>query len=551
MRSRVEKTIDGLTKLWCAFCARLSVAQRFFGKQSALAVLLLLAVGLCGFGSTPDYTQIEKEIKEGKRSAARQELERLVKANPKDYQAQVLLGIVLDEQGESQVATIHFNIAERLRPNDSQIHVNLGKHDASLGNLIAARDEFTEAIRLNPRDSTAHNDLGLILLNLREPHEALLQFLAARRSAPQDREILLNLFKTELVLRMFTDARRIGLELVRNSSSPARDAAELGALQAEAGDYKGAIENLRQAHQFNPQSYEVAYNLALAYYRDGQFQRAIQILKAERQSLDTAEVENLLADALEKSGSYLDAVRAYQVATKLDPANESYWYDYLLELLRHETFDAATMVAEPVVRRFPNSSKLLLALGVADFGNGHYRQAQKTFTIAASRFPDQALPLYFLALTDEVTGQETQKTLKLLSNFSQAHPDEFWPYYFLGKAAYQSELARGGNNFQQAIELLKRSIELNPNFSDSHVAFGIIYSQAHKWQDAAVEFKKAIRLNSRLAGAHYRLAEVYRHLGQNRLAATEEEVFQKLRGDEAQSSLAQQQIQRFLYSLPH
>src|SRR5579875_2334371 len=122
MRSRVEKTIDGLTKLWCAFCARLSVAQRFFGKQSALAVLLLLAVGLCGFGSTPDYTQIEKEIKEGKRAAARQELERLVKANPKDYQAQVLLGIVLDEQGESQVATIHFNIAERLRPNDSQIH---------------------------------------------------------------------------------------------------------------------------------------------------------------------------------------------------------------------------------------------------------------------------------------------------------------------------------------------------------------------------------------------------------------------------------------------
>jgi len=526
--------------------ARFGFCANLYGLVAGLLFVTALQTRVASL----DYTQIEKAIQAGHLAVARQELERRIKVDPDDYQAQVLLGIVLDEQGESRVATVHFKIAERLRPNDPQIHVNLGKHDASLGNLIAARDEFTEAIRLNPRDSTAHNDLGLILLKLREPREALLQFLAARRGAPEDREILLNLFKTELVLRMFMDARRTSLEIAKSSSSPARDIAELGALQAEAGDYQGAIENLSQAHQFNPQSYKVAYNLGLAYYRAGQLQRAIQILKAEQQRHDTAEVENLLADALEKSGSYLDAVRAYQMATKLDPANESYWYDYLLELLKHKTFDAATLVAEPVVQRFPSSTRLLLALGVAYFGNGHYEQALKTFMEAARRFPDQGLPLYFLALTVELTGQETQQTAELLSGFSRAHPNAFWPYYFLGQAAYQSELASGGNDFQRATELLKRSIELNPDFADSHLALGILYSQVHNWPSAAEEFRKAIKLNPELAVAHYRLAEVYRRLGQNRSAATEEQVFQRLRAREAQQGLAQQQTQRFLYNLP-
>lgn len=124
LKSKAGKAIGDFAKLWLSFCLSLSHTRRSFGKPSVLALLLLPVVGFCGFGSTPDYTHIEKAIKEGKLAAARQELENRVQADPSDYQAQLLLGIVLDEQREPSEAVKHLKMAERLRPGDPSIWEN-------------------------------------------------------------------------------------------------------------------------------------------------------------------------------------------------------------------------------------------------------------------------------------------------------------------------------------------------------------------------------------------------------------------------------------------
>lgn len=224
-------------------------------------------------------------------------------------------------------------------------------------------------------------------------------------------------------------------------------------MQAEAGDYDGAIEDLIKARQLSPKSYDAPYNLGLAYYRAGQLQSAARTLDALRQKRDTAELEDLLGDVFEKEGRYLNAVRAYEQATKLNPKEEAYWYDYVLELLLHETFDAALLVAGPASRAFPSSLRLRVALGVAYYGSGHYDQALGAFMSTSKQFPNQGLPLYFLALASQMTGKEMQPTTNLVSSFMKTHPDEFWPYYFLACQEYQSELQNGKNDFENPIEL--------------------------------------------------------------------------------------------------
>jgi LmbE family N-acetylglucosaminyl deacetylase len=61
----------------------------------------------------------------------------------------------------------------------------------------------------------------------------------------------------------------------------------------------------------------------------------------------------LLADIQEKLGQPLDAVRSYQSAVTLDPGEESYRLALGLELLRHQTFEAAVVVFEQSAGLFP------------------------------------------------------------------------------------------------------------------------------------------------------------------------------------------------------
>ena len=81
-------------------------------------------------------------------------------------------------------------------------------------------------------------------------------------------------------------------------------------MQAEFGDYTGAIKNLEKANALKPDSYEFRYNLGLAYHRNGDPGHALQILEPLRQQRDDSEIENLLGEVYEKKGQYLEAVRA-------------------------------------------------------------------------------------------------------------------------------------------------------------------------------------------------------------------------------------------------
>jgi len=497
-----------------------------------------------------EYAAVERAIQEGNLAWAQQKLEARLAAAPRDSRAHMLLGIVYDEQGQTEKALRHLQQAVSLQPRDPASHVNLGKSYARSGKLDAAVSEFQSAIQLDPESAAAHNNLGLMLMEKKEYAQALGSFQKALRLGSTDLPTWLNLFKAQLALRYFQEART-SAERILQLAPPSPDLYNrLGVMQAESGDYAGAIKNLLRAGTSGPLAYENQFNLGLAYFRSGDLDHAVQTLESLSRSQSRAELENLLGEVYEKKGKPLEAVHAFQKAAEWEPANEGYRFDYVYELLAHQSFDAAILVAEPAVRDFPQSLRLRLALGVAQFGSTQLDQAVETLLVAAKRFPDAELPLLLLVQVSDETGKDLDEVETLVTDYSKRHSQAFWPYYFLGRSALRIDRDRQPTeNLIRAQTLLETSIGLEPNHAESHLELGNVYAQLKQWNEAIVQYEVAIRLNPDLVAAHFRLSKAYLAMGEKDRARDEEEAHQRLLRLDTEKAERLRQVGRFLFKL--
>jgi tetratricopeptide (TPR) repeat protein len=502
------------------------------------------------FAASLDYAKIEKAIHERNFLWAQQELERHLLGEPHDSRAHILLGIVLEERQEPQRAAEHFQEAVRLQPGAPEPHLNLGNHYARVGALAAAVREFQFALRLDPSDPTARIDLGLALMGQKKFSEAGREFQKVVESNPKEPAGWLNLFTSQLALKEFAAARRTADQIAHFAPGSPEMFTRLGAEQAEAGDCTGAVGNLQKALELDLHAATTRYNLGLAYTRCGDAAHAAEMLEPLRALEDSAEVENLLGEVYEKKTEYLNAVRAFQKAAEMEPRNEDYRFDYILELLAHHNFDAAVLVAEPAVQDFSNSIRMRLALGVAYFGRGRFTESTQSFSETAKRFPEAELPLYFLALAADSTSTDLAETRGLLEAYRERHPEQYWPYYFLGRYALRTDASSDQKaDPDRAERLLKESLERGADFAEAHCELGNVFSTQKRWREAIEEYKKATHLNPKLSQAHYRMALAYRRIGDLPGSQRELEVYRKLKQEESQEGLQLRQVRVFLYKL--
>jgi tetratricopeptide (TPR) repeat protein len=512
--------------------------------------MFLLSLGVAyGTTSSIDFAKIEKAIDSGDLTWAQRELENHVLAEPDDARAHMLLGIVYDEQRQPDKAQQELQRAVQLTPRDAVSHINLGKHYARSGHLEAAGREFERAIQLDPRNPTAHDNLGLLLLSGRHYKAAREQFQQAVEASHNDPNALLHLLQAQFALKDFGAAHTTTRQLAALLGSNAAVYGQIGAMQAQAGDYAGGIENLKRARALDANSYVVNYNLGLAYYKNNDPNRAAAVLENLRASQDTAELENLLGSVYEAQGNYLQAVTAFKKGAELDLKNEDYRLDFIFELLAHRSYDAAIAMAQAAVHDFPGSIRLPLALGIAYFGRGRQTEAVKTFSEACQRFPDADLPVYFLANATDLAGETSAESQTVVAAYSARHPDWYWPYYFLGKSAYQRGIEGGGQeNFEKARRLLEESLRRNPSYADAHYELANVKASLRLWKEAVDEYKKAIALKPDMSEAHYKLSQAYRHAGELALAQQELQTHQRLKQKEAEDTRTQRTAV-FVYQL--
>jgi tetratricopeptide (TPR) repeat protein len=301
---------------------------------------------------------------------------------------------------------------------------------------------------------------------------------------------------------------------------------QLASYYLQQGKLQAALPHLRRARAINPTNYPSGHDLALALLELKQLDEARTLILQMIAAHDTAELHNLLANVNGRSGNLLAAAEEYQRAAHMDPTEEHLfdWGDNLLEL---HAYDEAAQVFTAGVERHPDSARLHVGLGIAQYSRGAHEDAVKSFFRAADLAPSDPRPYQFLGEMYGVVPALGGEITERLARFAKAHPRNALAQFHYAMSLWKGQ-PEPPPDLRQVEALLRRAVTLDRTLAKGFLELGILLSDSRRYAEAIQQLQAAARLEPDLAQAHYRLAQAYQRTGQKALADKELEIFERL-----------------------
>jgi tetratricopeptide (TPR) repeat protein len=270
-------------------------------------------------------------------------------------------------------------------------------------------------------------------------------------------------------------------------------------------------------------------------------------IRAKLSRTDSADLRAALAEIEETEGHPVDAVKDYQRAAEMQPT-EPHLFAWGAELLLHHAPAPAIEVFTKAQRLYPQSSRVLLGLGAAHYAQRSADQAVQIFMKACDLNPADPTPYLFLGklqVTEQVLPAGWTERMK---RFVSLHPDNATAHYLYAVGLMKSE---GREAYLKLAEAeLNGAIKLDPHLGDAYLYLGILLNQRQDFPGAAAALQKAVENTPTSEEAHYRLAQVYRRMGETEKVSQEIAQYQKLlaqRDEEIERE--RHEIPQFVYTL--
>ena len=388
---------------------------------------------------------------------------------------------------------------------------------SGLGNSAAAAVEMEKALALQPQDAGLMVATAVAELQSENFDRAasLIQPLYLRSHDPQSGLILL-----QAQLGMHADVQKTLDSLRVTELQPGEELAfrqQLAEILVAHGDFSAAVDELRSAVKLDPSRADLAYNLALAQFKAGHLDDSLQSAQDCRALGDTADVEDLLGDIQEARGDNLAAVRSYQAAVSLAPQEEKYRLSLAVEFIRHNSFDPARVVLKQAQELWPRSWRVQLASGMVEYFTGSYDEAARILLRAAKLAPDPETALRYLGdIQMDQASPPAPDVLSDLCGYSDQHSKSGRLQYYCGALQFRRDSGSGDKTHAgEILHRLQLSATLDENDAAPHCQLGKVYRWLDKWQEARAESETCVRMDPTSADGHYRLAQIYQHLGES------------------------------------
>jgi tetratricopeptide (TPR) repeat protein len=310
-------------------------------------------------------------------------------------------------------------------------------------------------------------------------------------------------------------------ELVKVQPNSVEARTNLGVMLAQVGRYSEAVAQYSAALERDPSSLIVRLNLALAWYKQADFEKAAaELEKLRKQHADNQQSLYLLADC------YLRLGKNHDVVTLLDPyyaANpDDRAVDYALgtALIRDGQVQRGAIVIDRVLK-FGDTPEVNLLLGEARLAGGDFKGAASTIRKALDR--DPALPggwtLYGNALSDD-GDYEGAKTAYLQA--VKADPTDFDANLRLGG------MLRHDGDFTKAAPYIEQSARLRPASPEAQYQMGALNLALGHLDEARKELEQLERAWPDFEEVHVELASLYARLDLKEDSKRERDIVLKL-----------------------
>lgn len=382
---------------------------------------------------------------------------------------------------------------------------------------------------------------------------------AAARLAPENVELLVAAKLARLEVQLESHANSaLTLQTLRSITLPPDRLLEVRSRTAEllsrANLYGEAAKDFEDASRLAPGRPDILFNLALARYRNREWDASLASAEQARTLEDSGSLESLLGDLHETRGDALAAVHSYQIAVTLEPRVEEHRLALARELLKHQTFDAAVVVLDQSAELFPQSVRIKILLGLTYYLVDRSADSIRTLLEATNLDPKDELAARYLG---EITLQDPAApdpaAVAQICVFADAHPSSKSASALCGGVLLRvSEESVDDSSKSEILRRLQQAVRIAPQEPLARCQLGKAFEWSRQWQEARAQLEKCVRLEPGLPEGHYRLARVYRRLGLSSQANEQTALQQQAAQRQSEESTRRTNtVTRFLVLLDH
>jgi tetratricopeptide (TPR) repeat protein len=392
-------------KFRCVLCGVLAVAAPLSAQISSSKTVRHHRVAVADPSQLPELTQAESALEKKDYAAAEPLLQKVVAAQPVNYQAWFDLGFVYSSLGRTDESIAAYRQSVAAKPDVFEANLNLGLMLAK--NQQPGAEEFLRAAtHLKPESQVDEGHsrawLGLArLLEATEPAQALEAYRQAAALRPKDPEPRLS----------------------------------AGMLLEKENKFADAEDQYKQALALDPSSQDALVGLANVYMRGRRFPEAEEYLrKVVSQRPNESEPHIQLGRVLAADQKYDDAIAELQTGLKLAPNDVAARRDLADVYADAGNYPEAEGLYRSLLLTHAQDSELHHKLGQTLMKLKKFPAAEQEFRAAVKLKPDWGTAYGDLAVAANET-QDYALAIKALDMRAQFLP-EIPVGYFLRATAY-------------------------------------------------------------------------------------------------------------------
>jgi tetratricopeptide (TPR) repeat protein len=400
-----------------------------------------------------------------------------------------------------------------------QAHTLLGLVHLGRSRITAAESAFAEALKINPKASRALVGLGDSLYRAGRYSEAEARFKAATEADPDDLTAKVGVAKSKLALERVQEASALLKKLRETNPASPSVAYWFGRVQEALGARDAAQSAYREVLKLapaDPASADVYIALALLLNQEGRAEDAQKTLDSAKQIMPTVPgVWRALGDVAQSQGRYKEALAHFQRAASLDPDDLGAKFRIGGALRRDRQFEEAAKAFDAVAAVDKEYPGLALERGLLYEASGRTEEALKQYEDALAKAPTDP-DLMLRVGCGKAAANRAEQAEELLRKVLSQRPSSAETHHCLGRA-----LLMQGTRLADALRLLERAVELDPNRAEYFLYVGWAANEAGNVPKAEKSLAEALRLDQGLADAYWQRGVLRQRQGAVRDAITD------------------------------
>ncbi len=292
----------------------------------------------------------------------------------------------------------------------------------------------------------------------------------------------------------------------------------LGSLYVRQGNYQKAAEVLEKGLQVDPKMTSAAALLGISLYELGRYAEARPRLEeAVRASPSDTNIELFLANDLTKTGDFEAAAEHFQNVSLKRPGDQ-----HVLYLLAKVYMQLGQQALAKMNALDPNSVWAYEISGEIMEGMKNYDGAILEYKKAVESAPKQPGTHYKLGDVYWSLSQWDNAAEQFQAELSN-DPRNCMAQWKLGDILVQQSIQP-----EKALAQVSKALEMCPNLAEARLDRGKVLLQLHRNDEALVDLQAAAKQTPDEASVHFLLARAYRALGRAQDARSEMQLFSDL-----------------------